>query len=108
MAILQDEVREEPCTIVVFMIVSFKKSVPFVIKSSPDITITGEWLKSEIGECFYHLQKACFYVREVISDDHAPNVRAFKLLLKNHNGDKSLFVNHPPDAETLEHTYSLI
>ena len=62
------------------MIVSLKKSIPFMIKSSPDITITGEWLKSEIYECLYHLQKAGFYVRAVIGDDHASNVRAFNVV----------------------------
>ena len=49
-----------------------------MIKASPGITITGEWLKSEINKCLYHLQKTGFYVRAVISDDHASNVRAFK------------------------------
>ena len=34
--------------IVVFMIVSLKKSILFVIKLSPNITVTEEWLKSEI------------------------------------------------------------
>ena len=34
--------------VVVVMIVSLKKSIPFVIKSSLDRTIIGEWLKSEI------------------------------------------------------------
>ena len=66
--------------IVVFMIVCLGKSIPFVINSSPDITITGKWVKSEIYECLYHLQEASFYVHAVISDDHASNVRAFKLL----------------------------
>ena len=32
--------------IVVSMIVSLENSITFVIKSSPDVTITGEWLKS--------------------------------------------------------------
>ena len=60
--------------IVEFMIVSLKKSIPFVIKSSPDITITGERLKSEIDEWLFHLKKAGFYFRPVISDDHTSNV----------------------------------
>ena len=88
--------------IVVFMIVSLKKYILFVIRSSPDITITGEWLKSETDECLYHLQKVCFYVRAVISDDHVPNVRAFQLLLTNYNGDKNLFIYHPAYNETLK------
>ena len=51
-----------------------------MIKSSPDITITGEWLKSKIDECVYHLQKAGFYVRAVIGDDHASNISAFNVI----------------------------
>ena len=51
----------------------------FVIKPSPHIIITGEWLKSENDECLYNLQKAGFYARAVISYDHTCNVRAFKL-----------------------------
>ena len=77
---------------VMFMILSLKKSIPFV--STPQI-ITGEWLKSEIDGCLYHLQKAVFYVFAVISDDHAFNIRAFTLLLNNYNGDKNLFIYHP-------------
>ena len=50
-----------------------------VIKPSPDIIITGEWLKSENDECLYNLQKAGFYARAVISHDHTSNNRAFKL-----------------------------
>ena len=88
--------------IVMFMIVSSKKSIPFVIKFSLDMTITEEWLKSEIGECLYHLLNAGFYVRAVISGDHASNVRAFKLLLNNYNGDKNLFIYHSACNETLK------
>ena len=77
-----------------------KKVYPFVTKSSPDITVTGEWLKSEIDECLYRLQKAGFYVPVVISDDHTSNVRAFKVLLDNYHGYKNLFIYHPVYNET--------
>ena len=40
-----------------------------MIKLSPDMNITGEWLKSEIGKCLYHLHQVGFYVRAVIKDD---------------------------------------
>ena len=88
------------------MIVSLKKSIPLVIKLSPDIAITGEWLKSEIDESLYYLQKAGFYVPAVIIDDHPSNVRAFKLLLNNYNGNKNLLIDHPVYNETLK-TYLL-
>ena len=66
------------------MIVSLQRSIPFVIKSSPAIAITGEWLKSEIDKCLCHLQKVG-YVHAVISDYHVSKVREFKLLLNNCN-----------------------
>ena len=74
------------------MIVSLKKSILFVIKSSPDIAIIGEWLNRKIDEYLYHPQKTGFYVRAVITDDHTSNVRAFKLLLNNYDGDKNLSI----------------
>ena len=77
-----------------------------MIKLSADIAITGEWLKSEIDESLYHLYIACFYVPAVIIDDHPSNVRAFKLLLNNYNGNKNLFIDHPVYNETLK-TYLL-
>ena len=85
---------------VVFMII--KMSIPFVVESSPDVTINEEWLKSELDECLYHLQKAGVYVRAIIRDDHASNARAFKLLLNNCIGDKNLFIYHPAYNETLK------
>ena len=59
--------------IVVFMIVSLKKS-------RPESKISGEWLKNEIDDCLCHLQKVGFNVRAVVSDVHASNVRGFSLM----------------------------
>ena len=38
--------------LVCFMIVGLKKSVPYVIKSSPLTRISADWLKKEVLECF--------------------------------------------------------
>ena len=38
-----------------FMITSLKKSIPIVIRSLPEIKITGEWLKCEISKCILDL-----------------------------------------------------
>ena len=53
--------------VAVFMIVSLKQSVPCVIKSLPETKISGEWLKNEIDECIYNLQRTGFYVRAVVT-----------------------------------------
>ena len=65
----------------IYWVMIIKMSIPFPGKIVSGITITEEWLNSEICECSYHLQKAGVYVRAMISDDHASNARAFKLLL---------------------------
>ena len=59
--------------IVVFMIVSLKKSVPIVIRSLPETKITGEWLKCEINKCILDLAEVGYKVRVVITDDHPSN-----------------------------------
>ena len=66
--------------IVNFMIVGLEKSVPYVVKSSPEVTITGEWLWQQIDECIQTLAKAGFNIRAVIADDHSTNVSAFSKL----------------------------
>ena len=66
--------------IVNFMIVGLEKSVPYVVKSSPEVTITGEWLWQQIDECIRALAKAGFDIRAVIADDHSTNVSAFSKL----------------------------
>ena len=78
--------------IVVFMIVGLQKSIPYVVKSSPEIKITGPWLKKEIDSCIFMLQNAGFNVRAVIADDHSPNVSAFSYLHLDYNGNSALFI----------------
>ena len=46
----------------------FKTTTTFLIKLSQNIAITDLWLKSEIDECLYHIQKSAFYVCVVISE----------------------------------------
>ena len=44
--------------IVAFMIVGIDKSIPYVVKSSPEVTITDEWLTKQIDECISTVAKA--------------------------------------------------
>ena len=85
--------------IVVFMIVSLKKSVPIVIRSLPETKITGEWLKCKINNCILDLAEAGFKVRAVITDDHPSNVNAFTRLHEIFDGDNKTFIKHPAYAD---------
>jgi len=67
--------------IVVFMIVGLKKSIPFVVKSCPKTTLSGNWLSKEILSCIEVLNWAGFDVRGIVCDNHPANVNAFKDIL---------------------------
>jgi hypothetical protein len=95
----QDEDGDLYKGIVVFMIVSLKKSIPLV-SSRPEIKITGEWLKSAINNCIFNLNEVGFKVRAIITDNHPSNVTAFSLLHKMFDGDKKLFIYHPVSMKT--------
>ena len=92
--------------IVVFMIVGLMKSIPYVVKSCPVVSISGEWLSGEIDLCIFNLQKSGFKVRAVVSDNHSSNVNAFADLKKQYGEENSLFINHPAYGSSLK-TYLL-
>ena len=48
--------------IMTFMIVSLKKSIPFVVKAIPEITIEGSWLSREIDSVLSSIHEAGFQV----------------------------------------------
>ena len=66
--------------IVVFMVVSLKESIPFVVKACPEFKITGEWLCCQMEETLETLSTSSFKVRAVVTDNHATNVLAFKII----------------------------
>ena len=49
-----------------FMIVGLKSNVPFVIMSSPEKEISGEWVKTEILRCLMKLKESRFNVCGII------------------------------------------
>ena len=69
--------------VMVFMIVSLKKHIPFVVKAVPEISITGVWLQKHIDETISTLNENNFYVRADICDNHSTNVCAYKHLLSS-------------------------
>ena len=68
---------------VAFMIVGMKDIVPYVIKASPDTTITGEWLQEQIKDCLNTLKSCGFNVRAIVCDNHSSNISAYDLLLQD-------------------------
>ena len=62
--------------VVVFMILGLQKA-PYIVRSSPDVCITGSWLKKEIDECITSLHQSGFKVRAAVRNNHSTNVNAF-------------------------------
>ena len=55
--------------IMVFMTVGLKQSVSFVVQALLDITITGEWLWSKIGNCIESLGNVGFTMCALLTDN---------------------------------------
>lgn len=57
------------------MIVSLTQSIPDVVKSRPEVSISGEWSGiKKIHDCILNLKGTAFKVRAVIADNHSVNV----------------------------------
>ena len=83
------------------MVVGLQKSIPYVVKSTPEVTITGEWLVQQIDECIRTMAKAGFNIRAVISDDHSTNVSAYSKL-KNMYTSGDTYIEHPVYGGTMK------
>ena len=71
--------------IVCFMVVGLKESIPYVISSSPEITINAAWFRNELFECLDVLYQCDFNVRAIFCDNNQSNVSTFKKLLERRN-----------------------
>eukprot|EP00800_Vazella_pourtalesii_P011575 TRINITY_DN2786_c0_g1_i2.p1 TRINITY_DN2786_c0_g1~~TRINITY_DN2786_c0_g1_i2.p1 ORF type:complete len:266 (-),score=6.41 TRINITY_DN2786_c0_g1_i2:131-928(-) len=71
-------------SILCFMVVSLKKSIPFVISAIPLVKNSGEMVYQNINKCISLLTQSQFRVRAIISDNHTTNVKAYKILLTNY------------------------
>ena len=63
-----------------FMIAGLKENVPYIIKPIPERNIDGKWIKEQILDSLKTLKNCGFRVRAIVSDNHSPNVLAYKLL----------------------------
>ena len=91
----ENEEEELYSGIVCFMIVGLKQSIPFVVKSCPETTVTGAWLKERLDECISELAAKGFKVRAVVADNHKSNVSAFNSMFKSYDGEENLSIFHP-------------
>ena len=80
-----DDEGELHKSIVCFMIVGLKESIPYVIKSSPETNIDANWLKAELLESFEILSNCGFRVRAIVCNSHPSDVSSFKKLLEHVN-----------------------
>ena len=86
--------------VMTFMIVSLKKSIPFVIKAIPETTINGTWLSKQIEEVLTSIHECGFQVRGIVPDNHSTNVLAFNNLLKKYgNPGKPNTITHPSSKD---------
>jgi hypothetical protein len=82
--------------ILVLMVTGLKKNTPFVIKTCPEVEISGEFVFEQIDEVIANLAKSGFKVRGLVSDNHSSNVKAFNLLRQKYqNVHGSLAIKHP-------------
>ena len=68
--------------ILVFMIVSLKKSIPYVIKFCPQTEINGDIVFLEVKESLSVLKSAGFNVRSIVAGNHSTNVSGYGQLVK--------------------------
>ena len=86
--------------ILCFMIVSLKKSVPFVLHSVPVTKLNGEIVATGIETCFRLLSRTNFRLRAVITDNHTSNVSAFRILISKYKVDHRDYVITLPSTSS--------
>ena len=93
-----------------FMIVGLKEWIPYVIKSSPDISTDANWLKTELLDSLEILSNCGFSVRAIVCDSHPSNVSSFKKLLEhvNQNLDELYMLHNSRKIYLCYHAVHLI
>ena len=83
--------------IVVYMVCGLKKTLPIVVKTSPETKLNGTWMSEQLEECVCTLAEAGFKVRAIVTDNHSANVAAFSMLRKKFPGE-GFFFQHPKNS----------
>jgi hypothetical protein len=92
--------------VVCFMIVGLKESVAIVVKAVPEISVNGEFIAEHLFDVISQLFLVGFNVRGVVCDDHASNVKAFRILSEKHGTTGNYYIRHPSYKGNLK-TYLL-
>ena len=76
------------------MIQGLKNSVPVVVKGCPITALNGKLLANQMASCISDLANSGFKVREMVTDNHAANVNAFKALRTMFSAESDLYIKH--------------
>ena len=86
-------------SILCFMVVSLKKTIPYIIKAIPIVRLTFLDVYNGILNCISILNEGKFHVRGVIADNHSTNVKAYKVLVKNFPlDDREYCIKNPSNS----------
>ena len=75
-------------SIVGFMVVGLKQSIPFVVQAIREVTFNGQWLFDKTASNTKNLANLGFCARGLVADNHSSNVNAFHskiFLIPNQN-----------------------
>lgn len=104
-----DEHGELYTGILCFMVVSLKKSTPFILLSIPVIRLNSDIVLTGIETCATLLFQHNFSLLAIITDNHASNVSAFNKLVTKYRVDKRNYVIEIPSCSGsfMSHIYLL-
>ena len=86
-------------SILCLMVVSLKKTIPYVIKAIPIVRLTFFDVYNGILNCISILNEGKFHVRGVIAYNHSTNVKAYKVLVKNFPlDDREYCIKNPSNS----------
>ena len=92
-----------------YMIAGIRKTIPFVVRAVPEITVNGGLVKKHIDEVLTDLHNTGFNVRTVICDNHASNVAAYESLMKDYGVDEATkAIVHPSSNKKIYLMYDAV
>ena len=88
------------------MVVSIRKSIPFVIAAVPLVRNSGDIVYDNLDKCLLLLTQSQFRIRAIVSDNHTTNVKVYNRLQTNYKiQDKDYKIHNP--YHSVENIYLL-
>ena len=80
--------------IVTFMIMGLKESIPYIAQTIPEVKFISEWLADKMSNCIDDLTSAEFFVRGIVTDNHAStfNSNSYQYIKHRGNFDKKTYL----------------